>query len=298
MRHRRTAFLLACAILVIGSKRSGAQSSPSSAIPDTARSNSLDSHLVLIAETKDSSSELAPSDLEIRVDGSPVVVTGLKKLGRVPVRYCVLFDISGSERGKFRAQVFLAATVLSQVISADTDRGWADLFSDEVQETTEAETPQEIIGLLRQQSPNGGTSLYDAMARCSERMQRAAAEGEQRVMFVFSDGDDDASRITQKQAGELLIGAGIRVYALATEFGQRGKRIFETLCRLTGGRLLLADDKGSMKHAGDRIVDDLISGVEVSYTTPARKPKSGMSKIQAKCRAKGIAVLAAEEVQR
>src|SRR5258708_18632843 len=140
MRYRRTAFILACAILVIWGKRSGAQSSPSSAIPDTARSNSLDSHLVLIAETKDSSSELAPSDLEIRVDGSPVVVTGLKKLGRVPVRYCVLFDISGSERGKFRAQVVLAATVFSQVISADTDRGWADLFSAEVHETTEAGT--------------------------------------------------------------------------------------------------------------------------------------------------------------
>ena len=89
--------------------------------------------------------------------------------------------------------------------------------------------------------------MYDAMARCSERMQKAAAEGEQRVMFLFSDGEDDASRITQKEAGEDLVRAGIRVYALATEFGPRGKRKVETLCSLTGGRMTAACALGSWK---------------------------------------------------
>jgi len=75
------------------------------------------------------------ADIEMKLNGKPATIKGIRKLGRVPMRYCVLFDTSGSQRVKFEEQKNLAAQVLSHVVSADTDHGWLVLVVDQPRET-------------------------------------------------------------------------------------------------------------------------------------------------------------------
>jgi hypothetical protein len=286
---------LFCLLLVFCSSFSFAQSSPSQEATAPTPESATSSRFIVIPELKDPSRELTAADIELKLNGRPATITGLRKLGRVPMRYCVLFDVSGSERFKFDAQQSLAAQVLSQVVNADKDHGWLTLVTDEPVETTETESPQPIIDAIRRQIARGGTALYDAMAQCSQRMQREATQDELRVMFVFSDGEDDAGHINHTEAGDSLVAAGIRVYAIAPEFGEKGKSMMSYFVRLTGGRKSLADNDKSKDEAVTRIAEDLKGGVEVIYDPSGVVSKNGKIKVQVKIH-NGGAILAAEEL--
>jgi hypothetical protein len=287
---------LFCLLLVFCSSFSFAQSSPSQEATAPTPESATSSGFIVIPELKDPSRELTAADIEMKLNGKPATITGLHKLGRVPMRYCVLFDVSGSERFKFDAQQILAAQVLSQVVNADKDHGWLTLVNDEPVETTETESPQPIIDIIRGQIARGGTALYDAIAQCSQRMQREATRDELRVMFVFSDGDDDASHINHTAVGDSLVIAGIRVYSIAPEFGEKGKSVMAYFARLTGGRKILADNDKSKDEAVIRITEDLKGGVEVTYDPSGVVSKGGRIKVQLKTH--GGAILAAEELSR
>jgi hypothetical protein len=273
-----------------------AQRSPSQEATAPTPESATSSGFIVIPELKDPSRELTAADIEMKLNGKPATITGLRKLGRVPMRYCVLFDTSGSQRVKFDEQKDLAAQVLSHVVSADTDHGWLVLVVDQPRETTETDSPQPIIDTIRQQVARGGTALHDAMAQCSQRMQREATRDELRVMFVFSDGDDDASLINQTNAGDSLLAAGIRVYSIAPEFDQKGKVAMAYFARLTGGRKILADNDKSKDEAVTRITEDLKGGVEVTYDPSGVVSKGSRIKVQLKTHSGTI--LAAEALSR
>jgi hypothetical protein len=114
-------------------------------------------------------------------------------------------------------------------------------------------------------------------------------------MFVFSDGEDDASLITHTKAGDSLVIASIRVYSIAPEFGERGKSRMSYFARLTGGRKMLADSDKGKDEAVTRITEDLKGGVEVTYDPSCVVSKDGKIKAQVKLH-NGRAILAAEEV--
>ena len=67
----------------------------------------------------------------------------------------------------------------------------------------------EIGGHMHATRASGGTALYDALARATDLL-RPAHIGDS--VYMMSDGEDDASRLTEVKAAEVVAGAGVRIY--------------------------------------------------------------------------------------
>jgi len=68
-------------------------------------------------------------------------------------------------------------------------------------------------------------------------MLKGPADKGLRVMFLFTDGEDNASHLSPNKAAEIVLTAGVRIYAFAPNPGVelRGDRILAQFTKLTGG---------------------------------------------------------------
>jgi hypothetical protein len=234
------------------------------------------------------SSEIQPADLEIREGGNSVAITSVRKVPRIPLHYCVLFDMSRSQDVGFQFQTDSALALLTRVIKPNVDHGWAVLFNDDLQESEETSDPHLIVSIISHAAASGGTRLDDAMASCANRMAKGKGEKipELRVMFLFTNGQDDASFTTFQQALNTTLNAGIRVYAFAPEHGLEhyAKHVLAMSTKLTGGRLFQPTNLEGLDRAIDRTSQDfdglveaifIPTGVEVdTLDVKARKAKT------------------------
>lgn len=251
--------------------------------------------LLFTAVSKDSAPvDLEATDLELKENGTNANVTAVRKLGRLPLHYCVLFDMSGSAKSTFVFQQHEATTVVAKVVKSGTDRGWISLFKEEAQETTEVGDPQQIEGFISGVTPPvlGGTALYDAMAGCARRMAKVPeTQRVQRAMFVFSDGGEDASNLALDQTIEILTDAGMHVFAFTpkSDLQRFDKRRLEMLTKQTGGGLFVIRNDDGLSRAVDEIAHELDNVFELSYQSSSTK--RGTAKIKMKVRKSGVLIL-------
>ena len=140
----------------------------------------------------------------------------------VPVAMGIVIDNSGSMREK-RDKVNKAA--LDLVMSSNPqDQVFVVNFNDEYyldQDFTDN------VKLLRQAlekvEARGGTALYDAVVASAEQLKLAKLQ--KKVLFVVTDGEDNASRTTLEQAVRWLqVENGPTVYAIGLLGGEEGER--------------------------------------------------------------------------
>jgi VWFA-related protein len=268
--------LLSCAVVVVSQEPSQPTNSSSPVV----------STLLISARAKDRPVVLTAADLEIKEDGKPVQIQQVLKTD-LPIRYCVLFDVSGSEHDQFKRQQNTAIHVLRQVIRPKTDLGWFSLFSADSIEGEETDNPDDSINAIAASRAYGPTALYDTIAQCAARMERRPRDMRLRVMFLFTDGDDNQSHITLDRAINIAMGAGIRIYALRSEdfSRRRGPSILKKLADYTGGEFFSLTGAEDIKKAAVEIEEDLGNIFDVSYETQAQS--GGQRKIDVKCLKKG-----------
>ena len=253
--------------------------------------------LILVAERKDgSAATLEPSDLEIKEDGKDVAIASIRKLARQPIHYCVLFDVSKSEAGRFHIQQNQATALLAQVIQPGIDRGRMVFFNQTARATNETSQPHDLASLIPQVTPIGTTDLYDSMTACAEQMDKTAGPDNSALplMFVFSDGEDNSSRITREQTATEVLKSRSRIYAFwSGQSGGRGNATLSWFSKLTGGRVLDAASDKEIASAMRRVNDDLAQLNEVVYSAQSQHTDAEHP-IQVKARDKHFAVLAPE----
>jgi VWFA-related protein len=102
--------------------------------------------------------------------------------------------------------------------------------------------------------PSGGTALWDAVAFAAEKLaSRPETQPVARVLVVISDGEDNSSNVTLKQAIARAQHGEVAVYTVSTheatdalrEDSMVGDRALATLAELTGGASF---SPGSVRH--------------------------------------------------
>jgi Ca-activated chloride channel family protein len=96
---------------------------------------------------------------------------------------------------------------------------------------------------VSQLAPSGGTALWDAIAFAADKLAgRPEAQPVARIIVVISDGEDNSSGLTLKQAMDHAQRGEIAVYAVSTRDSLRedqtallGDHALQTLAELTGG---------------------------------------------------------------
>src|ERR1700722_14813936 len=108
LRLGSSAIVVLCAAALASQKPAeGPAHSPGSIAPAVS--------LLISVRAKDGPVELTAADLEIKQDGRRVRIQQVRKLD-IPLRYCALFDTSGSEHDQFKRQQYTAIQLVEQVI--------------------------------------------------------------------------------------------------------------------------------------------------------------------------------------
>jgi VWFA-related protein len=257
------------------------------------------STLLISVRAKDGSvADLSAADMDIKQDGKPVRIQQMQKLERWPLRYCVLFDSSNSERDRFNVQQDVAVRFLQQLVRPGIDHGWLGLFSSEYAESNETDNPVNITDDISRTKPAGGTALYDAIAMCARRMAGSSSGPPLRVMFLFSDGGDNSSRTGLVAVMDAALRARTRIYAIDSDNGHdsKGSSILKKMAETTGGRFFSpARAKDADKIAAE-VNSDSQSLFEVTYMPEVSKPDNRSASIEVKCLRQGITILAPKRI--
>jgi Ca-activated chloride channel family protein len=153
--------------------------------------------------------DLTVRDFEVTDGGRTRPITDFRQ-DQAGISVALLFDVSGSMEGLFGHAREAAMHVLSWMDPAQ-DEAAVFRFDTRLEETMPFTTglrtlPQALASVV----PFGATSLFDAIARTAERV--ASREGRHRAVVVFTDGNDNASRMTAAQVSGIASSIDVPVY--------------------------------------------------------------------------------------
>jgi Ca-activated chloride channel family protein len=225
-------------------------------------------------------------------NGQPQPITHFRHED-IPVAMGIVIDNSGSMREK-RDKVNKAALNLVRS-SNPQDQVFVVNFNDEyyLDQDFTGETPK-LREALEKVEARGGTALYDAVVASADHLKKNA-KLQRKVLFVVTDGEDNASRESLEQAVRRLQEEnGPTVYAigiLGEEKARRARRALQTLAERTGGIAFLPKTADEVDQISRTVAHDIRNQYTITYkpTTPKKVP--GYRTIRVDARAHGYSKL-------
>jgi len=221
-------------------------------------------------------------------NGQPQVITDFRHQD-VPVAMGIVIDNSGSMREK-RDKVNKAAINLVRS-SNPQDQVFVVNFNDEYY------LDQDFTGdinklreALEKVESRGGTALYDAIVASADHLKKNA-KLQKKVIFVVTDGEDNASRESLEQAVRRLQEEnGPTVYAigiLGEEKARRARRAIETLASRTGGIAFLPRTIDEVDEISSTVAHDIRNQYTIGYKPSTPKSVGGYRNIHVDAKARG-----------
>ncbi len=156
--------------------------------------------------------DLVVEDFEVRDNGTPQEIVLFQNEAE-PITVVVMLDTSFSMTATLDLLRDAAEQFLLRLLPDDRARVGA--FNDVVEITAEFSSDRDgLIAAMRGQDFGNATRLYDAMALGLDELQ--GVEG-RRVVLVFSDGEDTASRTRLNRVIERAREEEVMVYAIGLE---------------------------------------------------------------------------------
>jgi len=210
---------------------------------------------IAVIVDNDSPNPLSLSDLKVELGHQPVSLTSITPLGGKRLQYVLLNDASGSTRNVWpngtKQQTDAEDQFLKQIVVASSDVGTLVNFSDGIYVDVQNENNPEKLAAKLDRKGMGDTKIYDAVVSAVQWLARQAALPDcRKVIFLFTDGDDNTSRSSLDEATDALQRTGIPIFIVAPSSVER-KREGQKLSQLasqSGGRVyFLARDTKQVK---------------------------------------------------
>ncbi len=207
----------------------------------------------------------------------------------IPVAMGIIIDNSGSMREK-RDDVNKAALNLVRS-SNPQDQVFIVNFNDEFYlDQDYTNDLGKLKDALNKVEARGGTALYDALVASSDHLKKFS-KLQKKVIFVVTDGEDNASRETLEQTVRRLEEEnGPTVYAigiLGEEKQRRARRALQTIAERTGGIAFLPKNSQEVDEISRTVAHDIRSQYTIGYKPTTPKNAGGYRTIRVEARAKG-----------
>ena len=233
--------------------------------------------------------DLNEDEFEVYEDGAKQKLTFFSKTQQ-PISLALLLDTSASmdERMGIAQE---AAIGFARQLHKDDQAEVID-FDSQVRVlspfTNDAAALEKAI---RQTTPNGSTSLYNAIYISLKELKKvkAAATNEIRrqAIVVLSDGDDTSSLIEFDEVLDLAKRSETAIYAIGLRQGEIGRREFKEaefvlkqLAQETGGRAYFPTDARELAKIYQTIWDELASQYSLAYSSGNPKRDGAWRRIQ------------------
>jgi VWFA-related protein len=251
---------------------------------------------------------LAKTDFEVLEDGKPQAIKYFSADANQPLTLGILIDSSLSQERVLQMEKEVGAAFLKSVLRSK-DEAFVisfDVNVDLLQDFTS--NTRELASALNRARINGGgggggipglgggpvptatprgTLLYDAIYLASH--DKLSHEVGRKAMIILTDGEDQGSQLTIKDAQEAAQKSDSIVYVLLCAdrgfYGgfYAGDREMKKLAEETGGRVIDVGNKmDKMQAAFDQISNELRSQYNIGYTPSNQKRDGTYRKVQIK----------------
>jgi Ca-activated chloride channel homolog len=222
-------------------------------------------------------------------DGKPQTIISFHHED-IPVAMGIVIDNSGSMREK-RAKVNQAALNLVRASNAQ-DEVFVVNFNDEYY--LDQDFTNDLLKLkeaLEKIDAKGGTALYEAVVASAEHLKRNSRL-ERKVLFVVTDGEDNASRETLEQAVKLLQEEnGPSVYAIGVlgdeEHPRRARRALEIIAQRTGGLAFFPSTLDEVDEISRQVAHDIRNQYTIGFKPTNPRSTGGFRQIRVEAKEKG-----------
>ena len=222
-------------------------------------------------------------------DGKPQNIISFHHVD-IPVAMGIVIDNSGSMREK-RNKVNQAALNLVRS-SNPKDEVFVVNFNDEYY--LDQDFTNDLLKLkeaLEKIDARGGTALYDAVVASAEHLKRFARL-EKKVLFVVTDGEDNASNETLEQAVKHLQEEnGPSVYAIGIlgdeEHPKRAKKALDIIAQHTGGIAFFPKTLDEVDAISKSVATDIRNQYAIGYKPTKPRADGGFRQIRVEAKAKG-----------
>jgi VWFA-related protein len=290
-------------------------------------------------------STLDKDDFSIEEDGRPQVIRYFARQSDLPLTLGLLVDTSGSESRNIESERRASYKFFDQVMREDKDKAFLIHFDREVellQDLTASKTQLDkgLDGLTGDQLTRrnsgggggqgqgrvGGTALYDAVLLASDELMKK--QQGRKAEILFSDGEDNGSKVTLSRAIESAQRADTLVYSvrfydrnagapISPGFGGGrrrgggfpggggngypggypnsrvdGKKVLQQISEETGGEYFEVSGSMTLDKIYSRIQDELRNQYSLGYTSD--QTGAGYRKIKVVAKGKNLTVQARE----
>jgi VWFA-related protein len=222
-------------------------------------------------------------------DGKPQSIISFHHVD-IPVAMGIVIDNSGSMREK-RSKVNQAALNLVRS-SNPRDEVFIVNFNDE--QYLDQDFTHDLLKLkeaLEKIDARGGTALYDAVVASAEHLKQNARL-EKKVIFLVTDGEDNASSETLEQAvKQLQVDGGPSVYAIGIlgdeDHPKRAKKALQIVAERTGGIAFFPKTLDEVDSISRTIANDIRNQYAIGYKPLSPKKAGEFRQIRVEAKAKG-----------
>lgn len=276
--------LLGVALLVSGHAASGQSTIASDATPTPTLK--VASNLVAVsAVVRDKSGQpvagLTRDSFLLKQDGKPQPLTYFSQGSSLPLTLALMVDTSGSQRAFIADEIAAGKSFFPAMMTRPDDRAVLVQFDNVILQlakiTSSVPTLEHALAYLTQshsdyRSPGhgGGTLLYDAIIAVS-KIELGNQLG-RRAMVILTDGGDNGSRFSSKDAIREAQRADIMIYTIYYANGGGDEGVLKDLSRQTGGREFSVDSKMTLAEIYAEIAADLRLEYELGYRPPDSRP--------------------------
>gem|GEM_PF-114216 len=249
-------------------------------------------HATVLDEHQRMVTNLDKNAFAVYENNQPQVITSFRHED-IPVAMGIVIDNSGSMREK-RDRVNTAALNLVRA-SNPQDEVFVVNFNDEyyLDQDFTGSVPK-LKEALEKVESRGGTALYDAVVASADHLKKNA-KLEKKVLFVVTDGEDNASRESLETAVRRLQAEnGPTVYAigiLGEEKQRRARSALRELAARTGGVAFLPKDLSEVDEISSAVAHDIRNQYTIGYKPRTPKSAGGYRAIHVDARAKGYGKL-------
>jgi Ca-activated chloride channel family protein len=261
--------------------------------------------------------DLTSKDFKIFENDRPQMIDRFSAERR-PLRIAIVLDTSLSMQGDKLKSAIASAVAFLDILDP-ADEGLIVTFSDNVRISQDLTSNRsEMEDAIRQVEAKGGTSLYDAIYKASERL--AEFEG-RRVLVVLSDGRDEAanglepgSLHTLEEARDRALRNEVMVFAIglgrslahdaralkanpsyrADELDFFGRKplvtILESLAETTGGTAVFSPGASQLRRSFEAIAADLRHQYALAYTSDDKRHDGSWRAIKVVVSTPGVTV--------
>jgi VWFA-related protein len=232
--------------------------------------------------------DLKQDDFEVYESGKKQELVKFDQVRNLPLTVCMLIDTSGSMSSSL-SSAQQAATGFLQSVMRPGDKAFAISFARRPRlEIAPTDDTGAVVQAITGLQAVGDTALHDALVHSLYYFRGVKG---QRALVLLSDGDDNASYITYKEAMEYASRSGVAVYAIGLNLGFLETSIKKKLGELatsSGGRAFFTNDTKELPAIYQQIETELRNRYLLAYNSTEAGTQTGFRPVEVKVKKSGL----------